>query len=243
MKTQIKRTIKHSLLIEPEELNSLYSFIRSKYNNAEIAAECNDDSQIETEEISDIINFENPNYRKITGITLSARNSYEDTLRLRINSSWPSDPATFTINSQNDESAVYIGQEIVKLFSEMKPGYDWLARISIIATVIGLWAVYGLIRTAAMLFGFVKPTPPLPNDLSSAEAFNIIILFILVLLGILALFEWIRMLLFPRVFFMLGKQKKKMEKLIKWRWVVFTGLVLSILSSLIASLIFEGLRK
>ncbi|MGI8656663.1 MAG: hypothetical protein ACR2LC_15775 [Pyrinomonadaceae bacterium] len=242
MKTQIQRSIKHSLLIEGEELTSLYSFIHSKYSEAEITAECNDDSQLETEEISDIINFDNPNYRRITSITINARNSYEETLRIRINSAWFSEPVQFTIKSQNDEAAVYITQELVKLFSEMKPGYDLLTRISVITFIGGLGATYSLLRTIALLFGWVKPLPPLSNELSWAEAINLMILFIVVLFGILALFEWLRLSLFPKVFFMIGKQKKKMERLIKWRWVVFASLLLSILSSLIAGLILEGLK-
>ena len=78
MKTDIYKNIRHSLLIEENELKALYSFISSKYTQVKVIAICVDGSRLETNEINDITSFENPNFRRIKIISIQARNNYED---------------------------------------------------------------------------------------------------------------------------------------------------------------------
>ncbi|MGZ5437988.1 MAG: hypothetical protein ACXWID_04070 [Pyrinomonadaceae bacterium] len=241
MKTQIRRSIKHALLVEADDLISLVKFLNSRYANLKITAECNDDSEIESEAVDEIINFENPNYRKIKNLDIKAHSSLDERLSIRIRSGWPLTGTTVNVTSENDESAVYTSQQTVKLLSNMKPGYDLLARTSITFLVLGVWGVYGVLRTVGVALGIVKPLSPMPPDWSWIETLNIWFVFMAVIVGVLLLLDRLRLALFPKIFFMIGKQKRKMEALIKWRWIVFSGLILSILSSVAAGLILQKL--
>jgi multisubunit Na+/H+ antiporter MnhF subunit len=241
MKTSIPRKIKHSLLVEAEEFSSLWTFISSRYGEVKAVAECNDKTELDTEDISDILNFENPNYRKITSITISAQNSYNETLRVQIGGQWPQ-AAKFNLESQSYEFASHNSQELIKLFSEMKPGYDLFARINVMYTFIAVTAVLSLLRTIGIVFHIISFSPPMPDTVSSLDIFNIVLLALIVLFGVLVFFEWLRVTLFPKVFFMLGKQKKKMEQLIKWRWFAFSAIGAAILASVIGGLIVEKLK-
>src|ERR1051326_6470605 len=87
MKTNISKSIRHSLLVDGDELGSLVEFIRSRYEKISITAECKDNSELEAGDISEIINFDNPSYRKIKTITINAYTSYDERLRLSIDSS------------------------------------------------------------------------------------------------------------------------------------------------------------
>lgn len=246
MKTNISKSIKHSLLVEADELGSLVEFIRSRYEKVRITAECKDNSELEADDISEIINFDNPTYRKIQKITINANTAYEETLRLHIdaasNSNMFFSSARLHITSKSDETAVYLSQEIPTRLREMKPEYDLLARFAF-SFLIGLLLVsWMIIDFIGKLFGFIQLKPEQPSSLSWND--TITFGFILLLLSItLALsLDKIQSTLFPRVFFLIGKQKRSMENLKKWRMIVLTALILGVVSSLIASFIWQWLQ-
>lgn len=246
MKTNISESIKHSLLVEGDELGSLVEFIRSRYGKVQITAECSDNSELETDDISEIINFDNPNYRKIKNITINAHTSYEEILRLRIDSSsnfnMYMNSARLTITSLSDETAVYLSQEIPKRLREMKPGYDLLARfpLTFIAMIVAFLWMFA--QGVGRFVGFIKLQPEPQSNVSWNDLSIVLVTFIVIVLALTYLLDKVQGILFPRVFFLIGKQRRSLESLKKWRMIVLTAVILGVASSLVASFIFQWLQ-
>ena len=150
--------------------------------------------------------------------------------------------AVLTVNSQKDETAVFVADELGKQLRGMKPPYDLLARTSLYVAIMVSSVAFLLILGSLMLFG-VLPHESLAahehsyNLYSFAETFSIIAFIVIAI----APLEIARSWLFPRVFLMIGEQKKKMETIRKYREWLFVGLLLAVVGSLAAGLILRYL--
>lgn len=238
MKTTIEKTIKHSLILDESDVTSLFSFLTAQYPHVDIFFVCNDGSEITTNVIDDVVNFENANFRRIESLSMvadSGKSYGSEYARLRIRGTWRGDQsATVSVKSETDSKAIYISQEIPKLLSGMKAGYDIFARLSLITLVGTAFILWGLFRWLSLMLGLRKPMLNAPTDFSAVEIFNIVAWSFLVFALIVVGLEFVRMRLFPLVFFLIGKQRKKMEALNKWRWGVLATMLFGIVSSLIA---------
>lgn len=229
MKTTISKKIRHSLLIEEAEFGSLYKFMSSRYERVQIVAYCLDGSELETDKVAEIFEFENLNYRRIQTVVVSARNDWEERLSLAIRSNGSGflGTAELDLSSQDDEAALYVSREVLKRLAEMKPTYDLLARTSVVYVAFGLWGLFGLAVTAMRMLKLAPPSPGLA-EISAIESFNAAVLATLLLLAITYPLDLGRKYLFPKVFFLFGKQKKTMETIRRWRSFVFGAIILSV---------------
>ncbi len=221
MKTKIFKKTRHSLLVEEEDLTALYEFLKNKYKKIKITAFCVDGSRLESEDIEDILKFNNPHYRKIKAIDFEANDTYEERISLEIGE----EETEFTIDSQNDEAARDRTQELLKVFSGMKPSYDLIARISVFGSLIVLWGIIGLSFSTLRLF---KLLPQSDSSLSATESFNYAIVVTLIIFLITYPIDRFRSWVFPKVFFNLGTQKREMEKIKNWRDIIFKTILLGI---------------
>lgn len=209
------------MLVEEEDLTALYEFLKNKYKKIKITAFCVDGSRLESEDIEDILKFNNPHYRKIKAIDFEANDTYEERISLEIGE----EETEFTIDSQNDEAARDRTQELLKVFSGMKPSYDLIARISVFGSLIVLWGIIGLSFSTLRLF---KLLPQSDSSLSATESFNYAIVVTLIIFLITYPIDRFRSWVFPKVFFNLGTQKREMEKIKNWRDIIFKTILLGI---------------
>lgn len=72
MKTTKSEDIRHSLLVEEDDLRFFFDLAKQEYEKLEVSANCIDGSVLESELVDDIIFFENPNYRRIVSISIAA---------------------------------------------------------------------------------------------------------------------------------------------------------------------------
>jgi hypothetical protein len=243
MKTNISKPISHSLLIDSDDVFSLYSYIVSKYKGVEITGNCNDGSQLETNDIQDLLQFENLNHRKIVSISFYARNDtneYHEKFALSIKDSTFSS-AELDLSSNNDEKALIISQEIQKRLAGMKPAYDWIARVPLpVALLVFGFVVISFIGTGIFL-GVI-------HLVNAEKAFGVgdtisfmfsLAIYIVVVLPL----EKLRKFLFPKVFFLIGKQKKTMETIHFWRNLIFGTVIGAILIGLIVNWISNTFFK
>lgn len=242
MKTTITKEIHHSILAEGDELQSLCGFISSRYKDTEISAQCIDGSKLETKDIKEILSFENPNYRKIKNISFQAHNDFDERLSFDIWADRTFTSAELRIESQDDEQALYATHEILNKLREMKPWYDLLARIPISYVVFGLWFLWGMWITANQLIGLRPPAASL-TKYSIFESLNIAVLITIIAFAIVYPFDWVQKRIFPKVFFLIGKQKKTMETIKKWRGFIFGGILLAIVTGIIGNAISNWLLK
>lgn len=242
MKTTLSKDIHHSLLIEESDLHFIYGFISSRYERVEASAKCIDGSKLETKEINEITSFENPNYRKIRFLSFRARNDLDERMSLDIWTDRTLVNAELQIESQVDEQALYISREILNRLAETKPWYDILTRATLSLVVPALLFAWGMWATVGQLVG-LRPPSPVMAKYSTIEQLNFIILFAVILSAITYVLDQLQKHLFPRVFFLIGKQKRTMETIRKWRGFVFGGVIFAIVIGVIANIISHWLLK
>jgi hypothetical protein len=232
MKTTISKHINHSILVEPEELKSLFDFISSKYKEIEATGNCSDGSSLETKNIQELLSFDNLTHRRFTSIAIRARDSFDETCSLEIHSDGLNSlfsTVDIYLTSQSDERAVYVVHEIIQRFLNMKPSYDWIARTSVILATAIVIGVLGLLLNIGIL-------PSAQRTQSSiSEYVNQGLLFFTVFIAITYPIDLLRKYLFPKVFFVIGRQKKTLEMIGKIRSFIFISVILAIILSVIAN--------
>lgn len=228
MKTTIPKNITHSILAESDEIKSIYDFLASKYKSVEITGFCNDGSQLETKDIQDLLSFENLNYRKIEAISFSAIGD-DERFRLAIK-----DNTELHLSSNNDERAVYIAEEIIKRLLDMKLSYDWISRVPVLVAAISLLMIVWFLWQIAIYTGVISSAQAYTST-GVSEYINRSVFMAIVILGITYPFEKLKKYLFPKVFFLIGKQKKAMETIQKVRTFIFVTVLLSLLLGIITN--------
>jgi len=250
MKFTISKEIKHAMLIDENNLSGLFKFISEKYEKVEIITKCNDGSLLETKDIEEILSFENPNYRKIISVTITGRNSPEERLSFSTiinNFSWDiisldlpfwESTAELTIISEQEEIAKYNSDKLKQLLLELKPSffYDFLARTSLLSIIILLWGTLSIIYWGKVIFGVISS---IYSKVSGLEAINITLFLAFAVIFITYPFDLLRKWLFPKVFLVLGKQRKNMETIQNYRKIFFVVFLLGIVISIIAGLILR----
>lgn len=232
-KISISKDVNHSLLVDEGELKSLCDYLATKYDRLELTASCVDGTTLETSAVDDIVQFDNPTPRKIKGLTIDALKSYEERVSIDIDGGNLLGGGSFTIKSLSDEDALVISSEILSKFAEMKPWYDLFARYKITYFILGFLAVVLIGISFGVTFGFTPKT-------SSQITFDQWVVGFVIAIVIVNFGFWINALqryLFPRVFFLLGKQKRTMETIISVRKYVFSGVILAIIVGLVSNLL------
>jgi len=249
MKFIISKEIKHALLIDEKNLRELFEFISNKYEKVEITIKCNDKSLLETKDIEEILSFENSNYRKIISITITGRNSLEERLSFSIvndlsrnilDVGYPlfGPTAEYTVISEKEEIAQFNSDKLIKLLLELKPSffYDIFSRTTLLSIIVLFGGTASIIYCGGVGFGIISRTS---SNVSGIESLSAGVILFIALLVITYPFELLRQWLFPRVFLLLGKQKKNMKTIENCRKIIFIVLTFGILVSIIAGLILR----
>ena len=237
MQTNIGRATKHALLINQSSLQGICEFLCRQFNAISITANCSDGTVIESSDLNEIVNFPNHSFRRITHIKIRSSNSMLDSSSIEIGERYNS-TASISTSSSDDAKALHVITELQKILREQKPVYSILARISassvivitpVIAFSIGYWI--RLIRDGSLPtanISFVGLFPVLYVMLP------IIIAYVIILFSCDRAWSW----LFPRVFFLLGKQQDAFSYRSKIRNFLFGGVLLTILLGIAANWLF-----
>ena len=239
MKTTISKDIKHSLLIEEDELKTLHKFISERYDEIKATAKCADGSMLESKNIEEIISFENPNYRNIEAISITSYTQPNEKFSLDISERLGS-TAELQIESLSDETALYIINEIQHRLAEMKPWYDLIARLKWALIILIPWLAWSLVFTFQQFIGI---RPPSNSNFSTFETFNFAVLFAVVFFIIVLPLEWLQKKLFPKVFYLIGKQVKTMDSIEKWRNFIFGGIILTLVMAVVGTALSNWILK
>jgi hypothetical protein len=233
-----EKKIKHALVLEEEDLKKISSFIIERYKKIEITAKCNDKTVLRSENIDDIVSFENQDFRRIIAISMEGRNSFEESLYITIEEkSYEESTAEFSISSDKEEDVNYISKKLTEWFLGTKPGYSFMSRISSFWVFLGLACVVAVILN--LYWDVIGKTILDTSKLSATEVFNLaffafFIIYIICSEPIKKFRKW----LFPAIFFLLGKQKKTMKKIENIRIIVFIviflGLAINILGNILS---------
>lgn len=232
MRSKINRDIRNSLLLSEDDIRSIQAFLEREYNFVDITAKCNEGTTLDECGIADIIAFPNLNSRRIVSVDWSAspsdRWSDREHARLSINADRWIPGASLTIVSTDDKKALYVAHELTLLLREMRPSHDWFARHSLfefagaIAVLLVLLAPEGLTAHATWI-----------------ERALAGLLLVVPYVGSIWLLDRGRRWLFPRVFFLIGRQRQEYDRRSAWRQHLFATLLLGVVASLVAGIILS----
>ncbi|MDE0087085.1 MAG: hypothetical protein OXU23_15295 [Candidatus Poribacteria bacterium] len=236
MKTRIDTEIEHSLIVDKDGLRAIQNFIFKQYKHTEFTAKCVDGSILETDNIEEIISFSNPNFRHITQIVFEAQNDPSEglTLEMESQSGFFGEPISLDVRSESDEKAVFVVKEIRDLLKEMKPWYDLLARTPIWMVCLCIGIALCVMITILRFMGRIPFYP------GTASLLSMITLGVsgLVVIGLL---DYVKASLFPIIFFEIGKQKRKMERIKFWHKLLFGSIGLALLISILGNILSRAL--
>ncbi len=253
MKRTIPKEFKQAFLVYENDLRNLYKFLKESFDEINIHVECSDNSHFEPLDIDELLEYENPNYRKIIIIMFTMK-SLEQTCLLKIGTQPEqiafSNSALIEIKI-NDINKEGVFSELNKKLQELKPWYSiltywdftWLLPI-IIFIPITILAIYkNLEKAIPKIYNDINTT--VVNQVKASSVFTdsegtaIILLILLIVLLIGYSIQKFKSYLFPKIFFEIGKQKNILSRINFWRITILSSLLIGITGSIIASYIMK----
>ena len=153
LKSSVWVNVNHALLIEEEDFRFLHSNLAETFSDGiAYRAQCLDGTELRFDEVEELISFENPNFRRIVGITIhcicnsrielhlevGARDSFFDTPFDRTN-------AKYHIVSSDDRELTRLRAELNRRMISMRPWY-WILSLAKTHWVLGsIGFLYGLV--------------------------------------------------------------------------------------------------
>lgn len=230
---------KHALLIKPDDIKYLEQFLSSNFEVVEYIARCVDGTKIPFFSIEEILDYENPSFKRITSLEIEARsrkasNTYLD-LKIGVVSSFIFDStAQFMLMYKDLNWGIKIEQELIDRIKGLRPWYWWLKKVSFaiilpsIPFLASMWI--NSISLIQKLRGTYVPRPkPSAYEFNSNEGFIFAVMVAIVLIAIGAGLDRIINYLFPKVFFCFGKQAaefSRRQKITSW---IFGGIIFAII--------------
>jgi hypothetical protein len=174
MKVSYEKPVRHSLKVDEDSLLSLCKFISDRYERFNFSAHCNDGTRLNELQIEQLIAYPNPSDRKIESISLSARTGTSDELTLDIWGGSPLRSARLCISAESTDTIVLVSQTILNVLKDMKPWYDWLARIRwnwILNVFYFVWALWAAVLLLAQFSGGKSTQTPLTLEYSPSSRY------------------------------------------------------------------------
>jgi hypothetical protein len=238
MKTRMRRHARHALVLGLRDITSIWRRLDKFYPSIIFTARCIDGSIFETAELTDIIDFDNPNVRRIESMDISARKQYDERLTLEFRDA--ASTARLSIESEEYEHAVHTTSDVMNLVLEARPSYSFVTRYKATAIVMCVWVIWAMWSSVRRFVGAHPPQPP-ASTLAFFDSFILSVLVVVVVFALVWPIDKLQRWLFPRLFFKVGCQQDEWDQREKWRSIVFVGFALSLLTSLAAAFIFKHL--
>ena len=103
-----------------------------------------------------------------------------------------------------------------------------------------VWVIWAMWSSVRRFVGAYPPQPP-ASPLAFFDSFILSVLVVVVVFALIWPVDKFLRWLFPRLFFVVGRQEDEWNRREKWRSVVFVGFALSLVTSLAAAFIFKHL--
>jgi hypothetical protein len=240
MQTNIDRQRSHAFVLTPEDVTAMVTLLAKHYGNLSISALCSEGSKLSSNELAEILAYENPNFRRIESLTIRGGEVYGEGCSIDIGTRMFS-TCNLTVSDHEDKRALKIADELGKRFDDCKPWYSFLTRVTptfLIAALSFVWATLGLWQIVIKT-GRIPRSPDISVLYVLYLAVPIVIIYSILVMYADRGWKW----MFPKVWFSIGRQDREFEKRAKVRSWVFGGIILSILLSIIANLITNAITK
>lgn len=255
MESQKTKYISHSVIVYPEDIKYFDEFLRKNFQNIQYEIQCEDGTKLKPTNLNEILEYENPDFKRIGSITFKASNEQnkKDSVEIIIGKAglglFSSDTAMIRFYFSDIKRQIPIEDEIMKRIKAMRPWYFWLTKISFSFILPFLLWSYSISLSAVSLvkkltgtIPLTPPTPPTPSVFTEGEA----TIFVLSAMGILFLVGYLidnsRDYLFPKYFFYIGRQQKKYDKKRLIANIIFGVIILGIIINLASTIIASALK-
>jgi hypothetical protein len=240
MKGTLTRSYKFSTIIRIEDLIQLDNFILSQYPFVKRYITTANGGEYFVESINEIIDYDNPDYRKITKISIRAKKEEDKYSTYPDFEIYISDlkhfftSVSFTIRQENEKEITFISTKIDDLIQNYKAKYSWVNKNSFsICFYLLIWLfVYGLFH-----FFFYKKIDNISYFVS--------IFSLSLIVGLLTPQVFIPLLrkIYPETIFYIGKQQLLFDKINKFKDTIFYLIVITFLVGVGSSLFVYFITK
>lgn len=247
-KSDFKR---HAIVIKPQDLTYIDQFVRKHCKTVSYRAYCSDSTEIEFESLQDVLDYENPGFKRIVTLEVRGRQEgypYEPSVTLELGDVKNAKGQTVWYHIVYNDHAwgLAVERELLDRIRELRPSY-WLLVYLSFSRIVGY--TYFLIFIVLLMFRFdawmtnriMFAEAPRPVDSAYFWQWLRGVGFWVTAFLALEVLDRIKGYFFPKVAFYLGKQAADYEKRQRWSKFVFGGVVLTLILNLVASYLFVRL--
>jgi hypothetical protein len=253
----INKEFKENKAVFIDEQNLIYfdSFLAKNFKRIKYRCKCSDETEIEFDNLNQVIEYENPSFRKIISIEVFADNESNNDrflsnillyseFRIEFGGDWSFQTLKYRINSKELEKMIFFENELRDRIKDFRPWY-WIISKTSFNTILliicwGYTIINGFIAFKNRING-VKISSENIN-LSYSEWVFFIITSIIFFAGITYSIDKFKNYLFPKVTISLGKQKVRESKRKNLVYLIFGIIILTIIINLISNLIWGLFR-
>lgn len=244
--------VRHALVVRQGDLEYLDASLRKEFSDIRYGTRCEDGTVLRPENLRELLDYENPNFRRLASITVEASSGSPlgDHLEIRLGK------ADFSLNATGEatlrlhslDKQQRLEQEIAGRIRDMRPWYSFFTRLPFAvlfpAALLGLVLAINVVSVIQKLRGTYITQPSQPSSVTLTENESYVMQ--LGVFGILALvghvFDRFREYISPRVFFCIGKQQHEFKKRQKIVHVIFGVILLGVLINIVSAIIWSSGR-
>jgi hypothetical protein len=270
MKSSKSKTISHAIIVYPEHLAGIDAFLRKEFVFVNYDVSCSDNTEFQTYNMQEVLEYENPNFRRIKTLKISGSGlrsiippteieKYKersfDPNQVSIRFGDQNSPLLFTSSNggvsytfEDSNQLFPIEDELTKRIKDMRPWYYFLTRIPLVTAIFALLALVtfggSILYTLLRFFDAIQPIPP-SAKIGESAVYDIGLFALLLIAAYLI--DRARMYFLLDCFFCIGKQEQsyqKRQRAAKYlAELVIVVIGVGLLVNLIASAIWSGMSK
>jgi len=233
MQTNIQRQHKEAIILTPEDLKAISALITNNYAAPYIEAGCSEGSKLTTEDLQEILDYENPNFRRIESLNLRTFQGKGSSISITFNAGAES-TCVISIRDTEDKRALAVADELGKRLTLCRPPYSPLTKLT-----FAMLGAIALILAAAVFVG-LSVWPQLTSkqlELSVGPLFKIVLPLVLVAMALISYIERGWNWMFPRLWFSIGRQNGELKKRENVRNLIFVVIGLAFVINIIANMV------
>lgn len=249
MKSKTYKEFRYSILVKAEDLTYLETFLKNDFPELNYVANCAGDTKLEDLRLPDLLNYENPSFRRIEGIKITATNKEfrnQDYISIEIGktSSFYEKTVIVSLHFEDIRRQIPIEKELLTRLESLKAWYSFLSKLPMKYLLPACIVVAAMLTSAKSLFEKLSGNKELiamplePRVLTDGEGLILTSILFAILFGIGYAIDSLRDYLFPAYFFCIGRQKEEFDRRRRIGnflfVIVFVGVLINLLATKLA---------
>lgn len=243
-----------AILLEESEMIQLKKFFEKNYSRVYYSAKCIDDTKIDFDNFDDLIEYENPDFRKIISLIIYADNKTEESndvlsrygaeFEINIGSKYSSQTLEYRLNSDDHTKATHFESELKLRLKSIRPWYWLISKTSF--SVVTMVFSFGFLALQGIRYAYLRnkgiTIVESKSNITTSETIIYVVLGILFVVLLIIGLDKIKEYLFPKTLIKLGQQKNRSIKGNRVIYFVFAVIILSILINLASNWIWDIIK-